>query len=78
MSRQGRPLDPEKIERARLLRGWSQTDLARVAGLPVGTVHRACGGKAVSVGTMLALSLAFAQNPARPELRLLIDGEEVA
>lgn len=77
MSRQGRAIDPEKIERARLLRGWSQTDLARVAGLPSGTVHRACGGKAVSVGTILALSIAFFQNPPKPELRLLIDGEEV-
>jgi transcriptional regulator with XRE-family HTH domain len=72
----GHVLPADKLDRARILRGWSVTELARRSGLGIGTVSRALAGRRVEVETLRRLGLAFMRYPPLPEFRVVLDGED--
>lgn len=74
----GHILPTDKLERARVLRGWSVTELARRSGLGIATVSRALAGRRVEVETVRRLGLAFMEYPPLPEFRVVLEGEEAA
>jgi transcriptional regulator with XRE-family HTH domain len=75
MSR-GFPIPIDKLDRARVLRGWSVCELAENCGISTATASRALAGRPVSVQTLRRMSLALSQHPPRVELRSLLNGEE--
>jgi transcriptional regulator with XRE-family HTH domain len=77
MSR-GAVLPVEKLERARVLRGWSKSDLAEKSGLGIATVSRALAGRPVEMETVRRLGLAFTNHPPLPEVLALLSKEEMA
>jgi transcriptional regulator with XRE-family HTH domain len=74
MSR-GYRLPPDKMDRARVARGWSVADLAREAGLSIATASRALAGRPVSGQTLRGLGRAFRQHPPHPDVRVLLEVE---
>lgn len=71
----GYRLPADKMDRARVERGWSVADLAREADLSIATASRALAGQPVSVKTLRGLSRAFSQHPPHPEVRALLEVE---
>jgi transcriptional regulator with XRE-family HTH domain len=74
----GHVLPVEKLERARVLRGWSMTELAEKSGLGIATVSRALAGRPVEMETVRRLGLAFTKYPPLPEVLALLGREEAA
>jgi transcriptional regulator with XRE-family HTH domain len=73
----GLPIPRETINRERAARGWSVSELARIAGVAVGTASRACLGKPMSHTTIAKLAHAFAAHPVDETIRRLLRGEAV-
>ncbi|TMC05582.1 MAG: hypothetical protein E6J41_21580 [Chloroflexi bacterium] len=68
----GYRLPPDKMNRARVERGWSVSDLAREADLSIATASRALAGRPVSVKTLCGLGRAFSRHAPHPEVHALL------
>jgi hypothetical protein len=71
MSR-GYGLPPDKVELARVLRGWSVTEMAKACELSMATASRASAGRPLSIETLRRLGRGFRQHPPNPEIRALL------
>ena len=75
MSR-GYPSPAQKLDRERVLRGWSVGRLAELSGLSIATVSRALTpGHRLSPESLHALGATFSKHPASPEAKALFDDE---
>lgn len=63
----GNPINVDALRHEIDARGWTQRELARIAGLTESTVSAAFQGKPISAKTRSKLTIAFERHPA-PEV----------
>lgn len=71
----GYRLPPDRMNRARVERGWSVADLAREAEVSIATASRALAGRPVSVKTLQGLGRAFREHSPHPDVFALLEVE---
>jgi transcriptional regulator with XRE-family HTH domain len=68
-------VDPTRLDRELARRGWNATDLAKAAGISVGTISAARQGRPVSNATLSKIADALRSAPIVEGVDLLLEPE---